>query len=126
MDASIVVDGLAVLWEEVLESVGSQVCLASRLAIAHRSAHAKKCLAKWRTVLGSPWVPRKLRWGIVTLTMWQASLWSSNVWTTVKAQRVKISSWSARMVANVIDVTWPYGWKWISGGLDTVGSRCAT
>ena len=52
MDASIVVDGLAELWEQVLAFVGSKVCLDgnARHAIAHRSASANKCLAKWRTV----------------------------------------------------------------------------
>ena len=40
-------------------------------------------------------------------TMWQAFLWSSSVWTTVKAQRDKIASWSARMVANVMVVKKP-------------------
>ena len=44
---------------------------------------------------------------IVKTTMWQAFLWSSSVWTTVKAQRDKISSWSARMVANVVGVKRP-------------------
>ena len=39
--------------------------------------------------------------------MWQAFLWSSSVWTTVKTQRDKIASWSARMVANVIGVKRP-------------------
>ena len=36
------------LWEEVLEFVGSKVCLGgnARYAIAHRSAQANKCLAK--------------------------------------------------------------------------------
>ena len=50
MDKSIMVDGLAVLWEEVLESVGSKVCLDgnARHAIAHRSAQANTCVAKWR------------------------------------------------------------------------------
>ena len=40
MDKSIVVDGLAVLWEEVLDFVGSKVCLdgTARYAIAHRFA----------------------------------------------------------------------------------------
>ena len=55
IDRSIVVDGLAVLGEEVLEFVGSKVCLdgIARDAIAHRSAQANKCLAKWRPVLKS-------------------------------------------------------------------------
>ena len=41
---SIVVDGLAVLWVEFLEFVGSKVCLAgsARYAIAHRTAQANK------------------------------------------------------------------------------------
>ena len=58
MDKSIMVDGLAMLWEEVLEFVGSKVCLDgnARHAIAHRSAQANKCMAKWRSVLSSSWL----------------------------------------------------------------------
>ena len=109
MDKSIVVDGLAVSWEEVLEYVGSKVCLDgnARHAIAHRSAQADKCLAKWRPVLKSSWLPRLLRLNIVKTTIWQAFLWRSSVWTTVQAQRDKIASWSVRVVANVIGVKRP-------------------
>ena len=55
-----------------------------------RSVQANKCLAKWRHVLSSSWLPRKLRF-----------------WTTVKAQRDKIASWGARTVANVVGVKKP-------------------
>ena len=105
----IMVDGLALLWEKVLEFVGSKVCLDgnARHAIAHRSAQANKCLAKWRSVLKSSWLSRLLRLNIVQTTMWQAFLWSSSVWTTVKAQRDKIASCSAWMVANVTGVKKP-------------------
>ena len=67
MDKSIMVDGLAVLREEVLEFVGSKVCLDgnARHAIAHRSAQANKCMAKWRLVLSSSWLTRLLRLNIV-------------------------------------------------------------
>ena len=111
MDKNITVDGSAVVWEEVLEFVGSMVCLDgnARHAIAHRTAQANKCRAKWKLVLNSPWLPRLLRLNIVKTTMWQAFLWSSSVWTTVKAQRDKIASWSARMVANVVGVKRPPG-----------------
>ena len=97
VDKSIMVDGLAVLWEEVLEFVGSKVCV-------------------WRPVLKSSWLPRMLRLNTVKTSMWQAFLWSSSVWTTVKALRDKNASWSARMVANVIGVKSHQGWKWTSGG----------
>ena len=109
MDKSIMVYGLAVLWEAVLEFVGSKVCLDgnARHAIAHTTAQANKCRAKWKLVLNSPWLPRLLRLNIVKTTMWQAFLWSSSVWTTVKAQRDKIASWSARMVAIVVGVKKP-------------------
>ena len=45
MDKNIMVDGSAVVWEEVLEFVGSIVCLDgnARHAIAHRTAQANKC-----------------------------------------------------------------------------------
>ena len=59
----------------------------ARHAIAHRSAQANKCMAKWRPILSSRWLPRLLRLNIVKSTLWQAFLWSSSVWTTVKAQR---------------------------------------
>ena len=111
MDKNITVDGSAVVWEEVLEFVGSMLCLDgnARHAIAHRTAEANKCRAKWKLVLNSPWLPRLLRLNIVKTTMWQAFLWSSSVWTTVKAQRDKIASWSARMVAHVVVVKIPPG-----------------
>ena len=71
VDKSIMVDGLAVLWEEVLEFLGSKVCLDgnARRAIAHRTAQANKCLAKWRLVLNSSWPPRLMRPNIVKTTM---------------------------------------------------------
>ena len=89
---NIVVDGIAVLWGEVLEFVGSKVCLdgSARYAIAHRTAQANTCLAKWRQVLNSPWLPRRLRLDIVKSTVWQALLWSSSVWTTIKARETKL------------------------------------
>ena len=87
------------------------VCLDgnARHAIAHRTAQANKCRAKWKLVFNSPWLPRLLRLNIIKTTMWQAFFWSSSVWTTVKAQRDKIASWSARMVANVVGVKRPLG-----------------
>ena len=92
VDKSIMVDGLAVLWQEVLEFVGSMVCLDgnARHAIAHSSAQANKCLAKWRPVLKSSWLPRMWRLNIVKTTMWQAFLWISSVWTAVKGQNCKL------------------------------------
>ena len=67
MDKSIMVDGLAVLWEEVLEFVGSKVCFDrnARHATAHRSAQANTCMTKWRPVLKSSWLPRMPRLNIV-------------------------------------------------------------
>ena len=82
MDKNIMVDGSAVVWEEVLEFVGSMVCLDgnARHAIAHRTAQANKCPARWKLVLNSSWLPRSLRLNIVKTAMWQAVLWR-----TVKA-----------------------------------------
>ena len=50
-----------------LEYWGRKVCLDghARLSIAHRSAQANKWLAKWRALLSSSWLPRKLRLNIV-------------------------------------------------------------
>ena len=79
----------------------------ARHAIAHRSAQSNSCMAKWRPILSSSWLSSLLRLNIVKSTMWQAFLWSSSVWTTVKAQRDKIASWSARVVVNVIGVKRP-------------------
>ena len=60
MDKNITVDGSAVVLEEVWEFVGSMVCLDgnARHAIAHRTAQANQCRAKWKLVLDSPWLPR--------------------------------------------------------------------
>ena len=43
------------------------VCLDgnARHAIAHRTAQANKCRAKWKLVLNSPWLPRLLRLNII-------------------------------------------------------------
>ena len=81
VDKSIMVDGLAVLSEQVMEFVGSKVCLDgnARHAIAQRSAQANKCMTKWRPVLSSLWLPRLLRLNIVKTTKWHALLWSSSV-----------------------------------------------
>ena len=59
---------------------GSKVCLGgnARCAIPHRTAQANKCLAKWRTVLRSSWLPRVLRLDIVKTTVWQAFHWSAS------------------------------------------------
>ena len=112
MDKNITVDGSAVVWEEVLEFVGSMVCFDrnARHAIAHRTAQANKCMAKWRPVLSSSWLPRLLRLNIVKTTMWQAFFWSSSVWTTVKAQRDKNCELECE------DGGERHGWNWTSGG----------
>ena len=108
MDKNITVDGSAVVWEEVLEFVGSMVCLDgnARHAIAHRTAQANKCRAKCKLVLNSPWLPKLFRLNIIKTTMWQAFLWSSN---DGQGTGDKIASWSARMVANVVGVKRPPG-----------------
>ena len=71
MDKNIMVDGSAVVWEEVLEFVGSMVCLDgnARHAIAHRTAQANKRRAKWKFVLNFPWLPRMLRLNTTKTTM---------------------------------------------------------
>ena len=63
MDTIIVVDGLAVLCDEVLEFLGSKVCFDgnAKFAIGHRSPQANQCLTTWRPILSSSWLPRKLR-----------------------------------------------------------------
>ena len=122
------VDGLAMLWEEVLEFVGSKVCLDgnARHAIAHRSAQANKCHAKWRPVLKSSWLPRMLRLNKERLRCGRPSSGVRVSGRRSRPQKDKIASWSARMVANVIG-----GWDWTSGGdsgteLVIGGSRKAT
>ena len=50
-------------------------------------------MTRWRPVLSSSWLPRLLRLNNVKTTMWQAFLWSSSVWTTVKTQRDKFASY---------------------------------
>ena len=95
IDGCIVVHGLAVLREEVLEFVGSKVCLggSARYVIADRTAQANNCLAKWRPVLRPSWLPRMLRLSVVKTTTWQAFLWSSSVWTTETKLRVGVQGW---------------------------------
>ena len=87
------VDASIVGWLcSVVEEVSEFVCLDgnARLAIAHRSAQANKCLAKWRTVSSSSWLPRKLLLNSVKSDIGESS------------KRQELESWSARMVANVI------------------------
>ena len=57
------VDGLDVWWEEVLEFVGSKVCLDgnARRAIATDQLKPTHVLAKWRPVLNSARLPRLMR-----------------------------------------------------------------
>ena len=100
----------AVLWKEVLEFVRSKVCLDgnARYAIAHRSAPADKCLAKWRLVLSSSWLPRMLRLNTVkNYNVAGFSLEFERLDDKSKLKEPKIASWSARMVANVIGVKKP-------------------
>ena len=119
MDTSIEVDGLAMLWEEVLEFVGSKVCLDGRVrnAIAHRSAQANKRLANWRPVSSSSWLPRKLRLSIVNSSMWQAFLWSLkrvNEGERPKRQIFELECENGGERDRSEEA--PRGWKWISGG----------
>ena len=60
MDKNITVDGSAVVWEEVLEFVGSMVCLDgnARHAIAHRTAQANKMPCKMETCVGFLMAPQ--------------------------------------------------------------------
>ena len=69
--------------------VGSMVCLDgnARHAIAHRTAQANKCRAKWKLVLNSPWLPRLLRLNIKKTATWQAFLWSARMVATVVGVR---------------------------------------
>ena len=92
MDKSITVDGLAVLWEEVLEFVGIKCVLGRECKTSDRTqiCSGQQMSGEVRPVLKSSWLPRMLRLNIVKATMWQAFLRSSSVWTTVKAQRDKI------------------------------------
>ena len=108
LGSSIVVDGLGVLWEEVLEFVGMG------LHDKRLSTDQLKRTSAWRndeTVCSRG----NLRLNVVKSTTWQAFLWSSSVWTTMKVQRDKTSSWSASMVANVIGVersSWMEMYQW--------------
>ena len=74
-----------------------------------QNSSSQQMPCKMETCVEFSWLPRLLRLNIVKTTMWQAFFWSSSVWTTVKAQRDKIASWSARTVANVVGVKKPPG-----------------
>ena len=89
------VDGLAVLREEVLEFVRSKVCLVgnARYATAHGSAQENKCFAKWRTVLSSSPEDTALEHRKID-NVAGFSVELERVCTTVKSHRDKISSWS--------------------------------
>ena len=87
-----------------IEGVSGRECKTCDRAQISSSQHMS---GEMELVLNSSWPPRLMRRNIVKTTMWQAFLWSSSVWTTRKAQRDKISSWSARVGANVIGVKKP-------------------
>ena len=107
IDKHITVGGSAVVWEEVLEFVGSMVCLDgnARHAIAHRTAQANKCRAKWKIVLSSPWLPQivavehRKDYDVAGFPLELECLDDDQ-----GTERDKIASWSARMVANVTGV----------------------
>ena len=78
MDTSIGVEGLAVLWEEVLEVVGSKLCSGgnARYAIAHSEQVSGEMETSFELIMAPE-------------------------------ETDKISNWSARMVANVIGMKKP-------------------
>ena len=92
--------------------VGSMVCFDgnARHAIAHRTAQANKCRAKWKLVLNSQWLPRLLRfehrkdYDVAGLPLEFECLDDGQGY-----RETKIASWSARMVANVVGVKRPPG-----------------
>ena len=112
MYKNITVDGSAVVWEEVLEFVGSMVCLDgnARHAIAHRTAQANKCRAYMETCVEFPMAPQivaaehRKDYDVAGFLLELECL--DDVQGT---ERDKIASWSARMVANVVGVKRPPG-----------------
>ena len=105
---SIGVDGLAVLREEVLEFVGSKVCLDGNASYSiAQDCSNQRVFGEVETSSEFFMALKESAPEHVKTTVWQAFLWSSSVWTTVTAQRDKIASWCARMVANVVGMKKP-------------------
>ena len=106
MDKNITVDGSAVVWEEVLEFVGSMVCFDrnARHAIAPRTAQANKCMAKWRPSSEFFMAPKVVAvehckdYNVAGILLEFECLDNGQ-----GPKETKIASWSARMVANVMD-----------------------
>ena len=105
-DSHIELQGVRIPWEPTITFVGTVVDLSgtSAPAIAYRMAQADKCFAKWRSILTNPNVALRRRLAILPSTVWNALLWSASTWTTTKAQRAQLGSWSARVVARVVKV----------------------
>ena len=97
------VEAEKVAWEGSLTFVGTAIDLSGNAgpAIVHRIAQANKAYAKWREVLTCPWIPKAQHIKLLPKTVWSSLLWSSSTWTTTKAQRARLSSWSARLVSRV-------------------------
>jgi hypothetical protein len=97
------VDSGAIEWEETLTFVGTVLDLTGSAgpAMQYRMAQANKAYAKWKEILTCPWIPKAQRIKLLPKTVWSSLLWSSSTWTTTKAQRGKLASWSARLVSRV-------------------------
>ena len=100
------VDGLAVLWEEVLEFDGVEGVVGREMQDSRfhtDSSSSQQVSGEVETRSEFFMAPEKVApEHCRKTTMWLAFLWSWSVWTTVKAQRHKIASCGARMVANAI------------------------
>jgi hypothetical protein len=97
------VDAGAIEWEETLTFVGTVLDLTGSAgpAMQYRMAQANKAYAKWKEILTCPWIPKAQRLKLLPKTVWSSLLWSSSTWTTTKAQRDKLATWSARLVSRV-------------------------
>ena len=97
------VDSGAIEWEETLTFVGTVLDLTGSAgpAMQYRMAQANKAYAKWKEILTCPWIPKAQQIKLLPKTVWSSLLWSSSTWTTTKAQRDKLASWSARLVSRV-------------------------
>jgi hypothetical protein len=93
----------SIVWEASLTFVGTIVDLTGNAgpAILHRMAQANKAYAKWKEVLTCSWIPRAQRLKLLPKTVWSSLLWGASTWTTTKAQRTWLNSWSARLASRV-------------------------
>ena len=100
----LVVDGSRVEWESSLTYVGTVIDMTGSAgpAMTFRMVQAWRKLQKWKSILCAPWLPLRRRVDLTITAVWSSVLWCAQTWNPTQAQRAKLDSWSARVMARVL------------------------